>query len=450
MMNSATIRVAAAVLVLPLAAFGGKGDGHLRCASEPVPVCGVAAYGGKGDRHLRCASEPVPVSGAAEKAEKLPPLPARGPKPHPIKPPTAAELDASIRRGVAYLLANQNSNGSWGSARRTKALNIYAPVPGAHHAFRAAVTSLAVSALIEAGGDGKDVRRAIERGEKYLLAELPNVRRAVPRAIYNIWAHAYGIRALVRLHGRAGAGEAKRKEILRQIAEQIDFLKRYESLNFGWGYYDFRHKMQKPTSSATSFMTGTVLIALREAYDLGVKAPRQLIDRGITAVKLQRNPDFSYHYSSNFRFYPGRLICRPPGSLGRSQTCNLALRLWGDERVTDAVLKAWLNRLFARNGWLSRGRKFPVPHESWCAVAGYFYYYGHFYAGGCIEQLPPGERGHFQDQLARILMDLQEKDGSWWDYPMYDYHQTWGTAYTLMALWRCRREAGRGGGAERN
>jgi hypothetical protein len=426
MMNIATIRAAVVVAILPSVVFGGKGD-----------------------RHLRSAAEPVPVSAAAEKAGELPPLPARGPKPHAITPPTAAELDASIRRGVAYLLANQNKDGSWGSARRTKALNIYAPVPGAHHAFRTAVTSLAVSALIEAGGVGKDVRGAIDRGEKYLLAELPKVRRAVPRAIYNVWAHAYGIRALVRLHNRPGTSEAKRKELLRQIAEQIDFLKRYESLDTGWGYYDFRHKMQKPTSNATSFMTGTVLIALREAYDLGVKAPRELIDRGVGAVKRQRNPDFSYHYSSSFRFYPGRLICRPSGSLGRSQTCNLALRLWGDERVTDEVLKAWLNRLFARNGWLSRGRKFPVPHESWCAVAGYFYYYGHFYAAGCIEQLPPGERAHFQDHLARILMDLQEKDGSWWDYPLYDYHQTWGTAYTLMALWRCRRDGGPGAAVEK-
>jgi hypothetical protein len=36
------------------------------------------------------------------------------------------------------------------------------------------------------------------------------------------------------------------------------------------------------------------------------------------------------------------------------------------------------------------------------------------------------------------LLDLQEKDGSWWDYPLYDYHQPYGTGYTLMALAWCR------------
>ena len=78
---------------------------------------------------------------------------------------------------------------------------------------------------------------------------------------------------------------------------------------------------------------------------------------------------------------PMHLINRPGGSLGRSQACNLALRLYGDKRITDDVLKTWLNRLFARNGWLSIGRKRPIPHESYFFVAGYFYYYGHWYAG---------------------------------------------------------------------
>ena len=48
--------------------------------------------------------------------------------------------------------------------------------------------------------------------------------------------------------------------------------------------------------------------------------------------------------------------------------------------VTDAVLTAWLDRLFARNLWLDIGRKRPIPHESWYQISGYFYLYGHAYA----------------------------------------------------------------------
>jgi hypothetical protein len=84
------------------------------------------------------------------------------------------------------------------------------------------------------------------------------------------------------------------------------------------------------------------------------------------------------------------------------------------------------------------GRKRPIPHESWFAVAGYFFYYGHYYAGLCIDQLPEKDRKEFQRPLAAILLPKQEKDGSWWDYPLYDYHRQYGTAYCLMTLLRCR------------
>ena len=71
-------------------------------------------------------------------------------------------------------------------------------------------------------------------------------------------------------------------------------------------------------------------------------------------------------------------------------------------------------------------------------MAGYFFYYGHYYAGRCIELLPETDRQPYQDQLAALLIALQEKDGSWWDFPLYDYHQQYGTAFALMALHRCR------------
>ena len=81
--------------------------------------------------------------------------------------------------------------------------------------------------------------------------------------------------------------------------------------------------------------------------------------------------------------------------------------------------------------------KRPVPHESWMQVAGYFYYFGHYYAGLALEQLPAAERAPYQAMLARLMLDRQEKNGAWFDYPLYDYHDPYGTSYALMALYRC-------------
>jgi hypothetical protein len=238
-------------------------------------------------------------------------------------------------------------------------------------------------------------------------------------------------------HRHAGQSE-KQQQILDLVRTQYDYLDRYESVDGGWGYYDFDVGSQKPMSKTTSFTTAAVLVALHDARGIGVEAPRQLVTRAIATMHRQQKPDFSYVYSEEHKLAPMRPISRPGGSLGRSQACNFALRCWGDERITDAVFRTWLDRLFVRNGWLDIGRKRPIPHESWFQVAGYFFYYGHYYAALCIEALPQAEQARYREQLAGVLLRLQERDGSWWDYPFYDYHQQYGTAYALMSLHRCR------------
>lgn len=348
-------------------------------------------------------------------------------------------LQDSIQRGVAFLLKDQRKSGAWGSATRTKALNIYAPVPGSHDAFRSATTSLCISALLEVAADNPEAMQAVDRGEQWLFEHLEDLRRATGDAIYNVWGHAYSIQALVRLHERA-SDKTKRKRIADLIRLQFDMLTRYESVDGGWGYYDFRYQANKPTSDSISFVNGTVLVAFAEAKAMGIDPPARVVKRAVAATKRQQKTDFSYLYGEYLQYRPMRGINRPGGSLGRTQCCNCALRMWGDASITDNVVKNWLYRLYVRNGWLDIGRKRPVPHEAWMQVAGYFYYFGHYYAAISLEQLPVDERQPFKPLLAKLMLDRQEKNGSWWDYPLYDYHRPYGTAFALMTLRRCLEE----------
>lgn len=353
-----------------------------------------------------------------------------------VEMPEQVDIQSAVDRAVAFLLQDQNPNGSWGSAQRTKDLNIYAPVPGAHHAFRTGTTALCLAALLEWEPQRTDVTAAIDRCEAWFHEFLPQLRRANQTALYNVWGHAYGIQALVRMHQRYDDPE-RRERIAELIRQQIGYLERYESVDGGWGYYDFDVGAQKPATKTCSFVSATVLVAFHEARSIGIEPPSHLVRRAVESLHRQQKPDFSYAYGEYLRLRPMREINRPAGSLGRSQACNVALRLWDDEQITDAVLQAWLDRLFARNGWLDIGRKRPIPHESWAQVAGYFYYFGHYYAALCIEQLPAAERVPYQAHLATVLLRLQEKDGSWWDYPLYNYHQQYGTGFALMTLKRC-------------
>ena len=354
-----------------------------------------------------------------------------------IDAPTHNEIRTSIDRGIQYLIDAQRASGAWGSATKTKGLNIFAPVPGAHDAFRSATTSLCISALLEVAPGNPAAMAAVDRGEAWLFEHLNDVRRATGTAIYNVWGHAYSLQALVRMRARYPNDNDRVQRIDELIKQQLEMLSRYESVDGGWGYYDFRYQARKPTSDSISFVNGTVLVAMAEVKTVGIDPPGKVVRRAIAATQRQKKPDFSYLYGEYLKNRPMRGVNRPGGSLGRSQCCNCALRMWGDESITDNVIKNWLYRLYVRNGWLDIGRKRPIPHEAWFQVAGYFYYFGHYYAALCLEMLPESEQSDYQPLLAKLMIDRQEKNGSWWDYPLYNYHQPYGTSFALMTLKRC-------------
>src|SRR5947207_14448914 len=107
------------------------------------------------------------VAVPASRSDDRPPEPSPNLKPKPPEPVPGEKLDAAIRRGVAFLLANQNKDGSWGTPALKGGVPIIAGI-GSHHAYGVAVTAMCVSALIETGGVSTDVARAIERGEAHL------------------------------------------------------------------------------------------------------------------------------------------------------------------------------------------------------------------------------------------------------------------------------------------
>lgn len=354
---------------------------------------------------------------------------------------TLAEIDTAFTRGVDFLVADQNSDGSWGSATRTKHINIYAPLPGAHQAFRAGATGLALSGLVDSADARPETLAAIEKCAIWSIENLPLLRRADQTTTYNVWGHAYGLRSLVRLHEKATDPEKKaRYKTLAQ--QQIDLVGRYEDINGGFGYLDVFDDFtsQRPTGITTSFSSATVLLAMHEGREkLGLILNEKVVSTSLDSIKRQQNPDKTYAYSHNHILRPRADINRPAGSLARSQACNAALRTLGREGISDEDIIEWADRFLTREGWLSIARKRPKPHDIHFKISGYFYYYGIYYFTESVRLLPPEKQKPYAEKLAALIVSKQEKDGSWWDYPLYDYHQPYGTGYSLMALSWCKK-----------
>ena len=81
-----------------------------------------------------------------------PRLAVEGPKPKPVDTPKPEQIDRAIDRGVRFLVERQEKNGAWGTIAGSKPYQVLADVPGAHHAFRGAVTALETSRSLDLVG----------------------------------------------------------------------------------------------------------------------------------------------------------------------------------------------------------------------------------------------------------------------------------------------------------
>jgi hypothetical protein len=356
-------------------------------------------------------------------------------RPDPPAEVSAGELEQSIAQGARYLIESQRANGCWGGPQWTGGVDSD-PV-GSFPSFDVAVTAMCLEALMDVD-DCEEVRTASARAYRFLIDRTDNIRRAGPGDLPHVWSHCYCIQTFSRMFERS-EDPARKKELSDAIQKHMSGLKRWQSIHGGWFYYG--SGMSQPINPSCSFVNSAVLVALARAREIGLDADQTMVLKALKATQLMRKPDSSFLYTLRLptdRTGAMRPINRPAGSLGRSQAGNVALRLWGDDKITDEVIAVWLDRLVSRHGWLDMGRKRPIPHESHAGVAGYFYYFGVYYGAVCIEQLPPPTRPFYQHHLARIIIDRQEQDGSWFDYPLYSYHKPYGTAFALLALQRCR------------
>jgi hypothetical protein len=351
----------------------------------------------------------------------------------------AAAIETAIARGVDHLIATQKKNGSWGGSAPNLHVDVFAPTPGSNRAFSVAASGLALSALLEVGGERPGVAVAIEKGTTYLMGNY-GVRRQRPNMLVNVWAHMYCLEAFARLLAIEKQPEP-RKRLLKAAAGCVAWLERMEFVESGWGYYNFQVRTRDPGPGATSFTTATGVVALAMAQAQGVPVPAKLITKANALLRRCQIPggSFAYSYSTRLWGINGTRgnINRTKGSLARTPACILAWGMTGAKVDPKRYTQA-LDELEKYGHFLRIARKYPYPHEIWYQNSGYFCFYGYYYASQLIERTPVAKQAEYKRQIARQLLPLQEKDGSWWDYQLYRTHKPYGTGYVLMALNRCR------------
>jgi hypothetical protein len=355
------------------------------------------------------------------------------------KPKPPVDVPAVADAAVKWLVDNQAADGSWGSHHSPRPIEVLASIPGSQDAFRVATTALCVTALQECPRAGEAGAKAVEKGIAWLI-ENYDVKRQSGLEHYNVWSFGYTLQAFGERLG-AQPEHPRGRKACEHLVKKLGM---YQTLDGGWGYLSLHEvPTMQPSDTSMSFTTATILVGLDRARAAGVELPDKMIERATDHVLRSRLPDGAFLYGEYLQYRPRHGINQRKGSACRNPLCHYALDLFGVAPATDAYVESLRDLLVRHAGFQKAAVRRPIPHESWYAVSGYFYLYGHAYAAYVLERLPEAQQRAMWPTLVDAVMYCHQPDGSFWDYPLYSYHKPYGTAFALIALTRAL--AARGG-----
>jgi hypothetical protein len=341
----------------------------------------------------------------------------------------------ALREGVAWLVANQNKDGSWGSHHSPRPIEVLASIPGSQDAFRVATTALCVMAITDAKLPLEGAAEAAERGIDFLLRDF-DVKRQSGLEHYNVWAFGYTLQCLgEQLQKRPE--DPRAKQMRATCDKLVERLGQYQTLDGGWGYLSINGvATQQPSDTSMSFTTATMLVGLHIAGEVGISIPKKMLERAVDHIERSRLTDDAFLYGEYLKYKPRMGINELYGSACRSPLCLRALEMFGRKIEERMYVSSLENLLIKSPDYQKASVRRPIPHESWYSISGYFYLYGHAYAAYVLERLPKKEQDRFWPLLVDAVQYCREPDGSFWDYPLYSYHKPYGTAFAVLALSR--------------
>jgi hypothetical protein len=289
-------------------------------------------------------------------------------------PPPAAEataIDRSVKRGLEYLRSTQKPDGAWESGGFGRATS---------------VTSLAVMAFLAAGhvpGEAGPYREAIERGIRYVLAHQRSDGMLVSNTSHGpMYCHGISTLMLAEVVGMT-SDPALASQIRQALTKAVRLILMAQNLpknpenTGGWRY--------QPTSRDSDIsVSGWQLMALRAAKAVGCDVPGANIERAVEYLKRCAVP------TGGFAYQPGQSANNP-----RTGTGVLALEICGEHLSAEALA----------------GAEYLLKHSPhWSSP---YFFYEVYYCPLAMFQMGDRYFRAYYPRLVQILLDHQERDGSW-------------------------------------
>jgi len=289
---------------------------------------------------------------------------AEAPRPDtaPIAAADQTAVQKAVEKGLAYIHASQNKDGSWGSGSYSR---------------DAGISALALMALMSQGnvpGSGKygdDVRKGISFIVKNVnlnsgfIGSGPNAR---------MYGHGFATLCLAEAYGMI-----QNEELGDRLKKAVRLIIRAQKPDGGWRYDPL------PMGQSDLSVTVCQVMALRAARNAGVKVPKNVIDQAIQYVKKSANQDGSFRY----------MLTEGSGKSYALTGAGLTT-LFGAGEYDTPEIKAGLN-------YLKQAGPGDFSH----------YFYGHYYAAQAMYQAGGEYWNDWFTKVSSELLRKQQADGSW-------------------------------------
>lgn len=295
-----------------------------------------------------------------------------------------SSVDQAVRDGLAYLISQQNEDGSFRSPEQGRWVG---------------VCSLVGLALLSRGirsGVGEP-GLALRRIAQYVLSKVHGsgfICADSQTSHGPMYCHGFGTLFLAEM-----LGTDDELDIRPKLASAVHLIRDTQNPQGGWRY-------NPAPEDADLSVTVCQLMALRAARNAGLGVPKQTIDRGVDYVRRCQNPDGGFMYQTR------------GGESRFPLTAAAIVALFSAGIYEGSEVDAAFSYLQANT----------VGNLSW--ERNNYFFYAHYYSSQAFWLRGGPQWESWYKGLKRVLLGIRGARGSWFDPSSSEY----GTAMACIVL----------------